>query len=74
MDDELDELFGDTTRLQLPESLPKGLSQRVDELSLGGCGQYVASLSPTGPRSLNVTQEVDVVQEWMHCICLSGWP
>lgn len=74
MDDELDELFGDTTRLQLPESLPKGLSQRVDELSLGGCGQYVASLSHTGLRSLNVSQEVDVVQKWMHCICHSGWP
>lgn len=74
MDDELDELFGDTARLQLPESLPKGLSQRVDELSLGGCGQYVASRSPTGLRSLNVTQEVDLVEKRMHCICQSGWP
>lgn len=42
MDDDLDDLFGDGATLQLPDSLPKGLFQRVDELSLGGCSQYVA--------------------------------
>ena len=42
MDDGLDDLFRDVPPLQLPEPLPKGLLQRVDELSLGGCCQYVA--------------------------------
>jgi hypothetical protein len=43
MDDDLDELFGEDAPLQLPASLSKGLFQRVDELSLGGCSQYVAT-------------------------------
>ncbi len=42
MDDGLDDLFGDPPRLELPDTLPKGLPQRVDEVSLSGCSQYVA--------------------------------
>ena len=48
MEDGLDDLFGDVGEvedghsLQLPEPLPKGLLQRVDELALSGCCQYVA--------------------------------
>ena len=41
MDDGLDDLFGDGAALQLPEPLPKGLLQRIDELYLSGCYQYV---------------------------------
>ena len=43
MDDGLDDLFGDGAPLQLPEPLPKGLLQRIDELYLSGCSQYVRS-------------------------------
>ena len=39
MDDGLDDLFGDGAPLQLPEPLPKGLLQRIDELYLSGCNQ-----------------------------------
>ena len=39
MDDGLDDLFGDDAPLQLPEPLPKGLLQRIDELYLSGCSQ-----------------------------------
>lgn len=41
MDDGLDDLFGEGPTLQLPESIPKGLLQRVDEQNLSGCCQYV---------------------------------
>lgn len=47
MEDGLDDLFGDVGEvedgpsLHLPEPLPKGLLQRVDELALSGCCQYV---------------------------------
>ena len=41
MDDGLDDLFGEGPTLQLPEPLPKGLLQRVDEQNLSGCCQYV---------------------------------
>ena len=60
MEDGLDDLFGDVGDvdvgdvdvgdvedghpLHLPEPLPKGLLQRVDELALSGCCQYVANL------------------------------
>lgn len=50
MEDDLDDLFGDVgdvgdgPPLQLPEPLPKGLLQRVDEIALSGCCQYVANL------------------------------
>lgn len=44
MDDGLDDLFGEAAPLQLPEPLSKGLLQRIDELSLGGCCQYVVNL------------------------------
>ena len=44
MDDGLDDLFGDGAPLQLPEPLPKGLLQRIDELYLSGCCQYVVSI------------------------------
>ena len=55
MDDDLDELFGDVGdghSLQLPEPLPKGLLQRVDELAHSGCCQYVANLQHFGSASL----------------------
>ena len=58
MDDDLDELFGDVGdvgdghSLQLPEPLPKGLVQRVDELTHSGCCQYVANLLHLGSASL----------------------
>lgn len=45
MEDDLDDLFGDVgdvgdgPSLHLPEPLPKGLLQRVDELALSGCCQ-----------------------------------
>ena len=58
MDDDLDELFGDVGdvgdghSLQLPEPLPKGLLQRVDELAHSGCSQYVANLQHFGSASL----------------------
>lgn len=50
MEDDLDDLFGDVgdvgdgTSLHLPEPLPKGLLQRVDELALSGCCQYVTNI------------------------------
>lgn len=53
MEDGLDDLFGDVgdvgdvgdgQSLHLPEPLPKGLLQRVDEIALSGCCQYVADL------------------------------
>ena len=40
MDDGLDELFGDDP-LQLADPEPKGLGERIDELLLSGCCQYV---------------------------------
>lgn len=51
MEDGLDDLFGDVGEvedgpsLHLPEPLPKGLLQRVDELALTGCCQYVLTSS-----------------------------
>ena len=57
MEDGLDDLFGDVgdvgdvvedvgdgQSLHLPEPLPKGLLQRVDEIALSGCCQYVTDL------------------------------
>lgn len=44
MDHDLDDLFGEGPPLQLPESIPRGLPQRVDEMSLSGCRQYVHSI------------------------------
>ena len=60
MEDGLDDLFGDVGdvgdvgdgQLHLPEPLPKGLLQRVDELALSGCCQYVASLQRFASGSL----------------------
>ena len=60
MEDGLDDLFGDVgdvdvgdvedgPSLHLPEPLPKGLLQRVDELALSGCCQYVATSSALLP-------------------------
>ena len=40
----LDDLFGDAPSIPLPEPMLKGLPQRVDELSLNGCCQYVTDL------------------------------
>jgi len=72
MDHDLDDLFRDAAPLQLPASLPKGLFQRVDELSLGGCSQYVANLPHGFSKSLKVAQEINMVQEWLHRIHQSG--
>ena len=42
MEHDLDDLFiGDAPSLQIASPLPKGLVQRVDDLRLGGCRQYV---------------------------------
>ena len=41
MEDNLDDLFGDASSLQIASPLPKGLAQRVDDLRLAGCRQYV---------------------------------
>lgn len=68
MDDGLDDLFGDASPLQLPDPLPKGLLQRADELSLNGCCQYVERFYLIG-ESLKRAKEVNVVQDWMHCVC-----
>ena len=38
---DLDDLFGDAPSLHIVRPLPKGLAQRVDDLRLGGCRQYV---------------------------------
>ena len=47
MDDELDDLFGDRqlgeiTNLPL-SPIPEGLIQRLDDLRISGCSQYVRS-------------------------------
>ena len=42
MEHDLDDLFGDAPSLHIPQSIPKGLAQRVDDLHLGGCRQYVS--------------------------------
>ena len=42
MDQDLEDLFGEGPPLQLPEPIHRGLPQRVDELSTGGCHQYVS--------------------------------
>ena len=66
MEDGLDDLFGDVGdvdvgdvedghSLQLPEPLPKGLLQRVDELALSGCCQYVANLQHFTSISLKLS-------------------
>ena len=61
MEDGLDDLFGDVGdvgdghSLQLPEPLPKGLLQRVDELALSGCCQYVANLHFFPSIDLNIS-------------------
>ena len=68
MDDGLDDLFGDAPPMQLPDPLPKGLFQRVDELSLSGCCQYVASFQVPGPISLNAWQKAGLVKAWLHCL------
>lgn len=44
MDESLDDLFGDPTSLDLglpAPQLPKGLAQRLDEMRVLGCCQYV---------------------------------
>ena len=41
MEHDLDDLFGDAPSLHIASPLPKGLAQRVDDLRLGGCRQYV---------------------------------
>ena len=66
MEDGLDDLFGDVGdvdvgdvedghSLHLPEPLPKGLLQRVDELALSGCCQYVATLQRFTSVSLKIS-------------------
>ena len=61
MEDGLDDLFGDVGdvedahSLHLPEPLPKGLLQRVDELALSGCCQYVANLQRFPSLSLKIS-------------------
>lgn len=55
MEHDLDDLFGDAHSLSLPRPLPRGLAQRVDDLRLGGCRQYVphpaSSVVPHGLKS-----------------------
>lgn len=42
MDDEMDELFGDGTGMNLPSQPPsREIHQRLDDLRAGGCCQYV---------------------------------
>ena len=44
MDQEFDDLFGDSAALNLAPSPPaQGLRQRVDELQMTGCCQWVGS-------------------------------
>lgn len=69
MDDGLDDLFGDVPALEIPEPLPSGLPQRVDEMSLNGCCQYVTILATESRKFLSHSQEIDMVQEWLHCVC-----
>lgn len=58
--DDLDDLFGDVgdvgdgPSLHIPEPLPKGLLQRVDELALSGCCQYVMNLQRFASISLKI--------------------
>ena len=52
MDDELDDLFdeqqlGEVAQLSSIPVLAKGLDQRIDELRICGCSQYVRFQSPT---------------------------
>ena len=67
MEDDLDDLFGDVgdvgdgTSLHLPEPLPKGLLQRMDELALSGCCQYVANVHSLSSESLNTNQKIGLV-------------
>ena len=46
MDQDLDELFGDSAALSIPSAVQSsyGLGQRIDELHACGCTQYVMSL------------------------------
>ena len=64
MEDDLDDLFGDVGdvgdvgdghSLHIPEPLPKGLLQRVDEIALSGCCQYVANLQRFASGILKVS-------------------
>ena len=41
MDHDLDDLFGESS-IHIPHALPKGLLQRVDDLRMSGCRQYVS--------------------------------
>lgn len=67
MEDDLDDLFGDVGdvgdghSLQLSEPLPKGLLQRVDEIALSGCCQYVANLLRFVLVSLKFGQKIGLV-------------
>lgn len=47
MDDDLDDLFGEASQLELPIRLVKGLLQRVDEKCSGGCRQCVLLSLPS---------------------------
>lgn len=58
LEDELNELFGDAPPLQLPPSLPKGQSQRIDELCLSGCRQYVTEPKSNGLIYLKISRKI----------------
>ena len=75
-DDDLDDLFGDVGDVvdvgdvgdghplhlpELPEPLPKGLLQRVDELTVSGCYQYVAYFQRFASIYLNASQKAGLV-------------
>lgn len=52
MDGDLDDLFGDQVDvppIHIPQSLPKGLLQHVDDLRSTGCCQYVSFALLDGP-------------------------
>lgn len=70
MEDEIDDLFGDQqlggiTNLPSPSTLPRGLIQRIDDLGISGCSQYVWLPSHI-EAPLSVRQENCLVQRRLH--------
>ena len=62
MEHDLDDLFVDAP-LPISRPLPKGLLQRVDDLRLSGCCQYVSS-PLEGLRSLKSSLEESPGPDW----------
>ena len=55
MDQDLDDLFGDSVTLNLPSEPPgPGLRQRVDDLHVRGSSQYVTISTDVLGQSLNI--------------------